>query len=180
MIAVLQWPIRFCRRTAAYFTYFIVRIGLPLHVRLVGYKWTVMGRCTILAPQEQMCVILEGITFLQTVDPEMFHRLTAERRYVFWYHPKKFLQCREFFSITDNFLLWGKEGVVTCFVQSVLDLTLKYLPAEGTLVENRQVAIAARREIQRELLKWISEHSFPPELVKQYEEIAEKWDIHGV
>lgn len=169
-----MWPIYLCRRLIASVLYLTVRFGLPLHSRLVGYKCTHVGKCTFLAPPSQMRTILEGTTFLQTLDSKMFQQLTAERSYVFWYHPKRFQQCREFFSITDNFLLWGKEGVATCLVQSVLEFKLMFLPFEKTLLENREAATAARREIQKRMLSWMSEHAISVELVKQYYEIAKK------
>ena len=131
-----------------------------------------MGKCAIWAPPKQLHAILEGVKFLQAIDPEMFRRLTTARRYVVWYDPKHSLSCRDVFSITDNFLHWGREGVATCLVQNILDFTLLRLPFEKMLGLERENIVAARREVLQRLLKWVSEHSFSEELVKQYEEMV--------
>ncbi len=175
MSKLLQfWPIRVLRKSIAYLLFYLpVRFVMPLSLRLYGYKETIVGSCTILAPAKQMETILVGIEYLRTLDPEMFQRLTVENRYLFWYHPKRFLQSRDIFTITDNFLLWGKEGIAICFVQSVLDFNLKYLPSKRTSARNCEMVVVARREIQRQVFEWTTKHSFPPELVKQYRVFAE-------
>ena len=164
------WVLRFFVGYSLF--YLPARIVIPLQLRLKGYKRSVFGACTILAPPKEMQIILQGITYLQTLDPEMFQRLTAEHRYMFLYHPQKYLRFRRIFSITDNFLLWGNEGIATCFVQSILDFTLWVLPSERSLIKSNQVA-ATRQEIQRQVFEWVKKHSFRPELVKQYEKLAE-------
>jgi hypothetical protein len=144
---------------------------MPLTLRLVGQERLVIGKCIILAPSKQMQIILQGITDLQTLDREMFLRLTAERRYIFWYHPKKYVHCREVFTITENFLLWGKEGVITCFVQAVLDFNLQYLPWERSMVEHRG-EVADRHDIQQQVFEFLKKNSFSPELVEQYHKMS--------
>jgi hypothetical protein len=167
-------PIRLLRRMVASLLYLSVRFGMPIHVRLVGYKCTIVGKCVILAPPKQMQAILDGVKFLQTLDPEVFQGLTAKRRYVFWYHPTRFLQCQEIFTITDNFLLWGKEGVAIYFVQSLFEFTLIFQPFLEAPTWSRDRTVAARREVHQRIFKWASEHSFPNELVKQYEDMAKR------
>lgn len=116
--------------------------------------------------------MLEGVKFLQAIDPEMFERLTTQRRYVVWYDPKRSISCRDIFSVTDSFLSWGREGVATCLVQNVLDFTLLRLPFEKISGLEHENLIAARRETLQRLFKWVSKHSFPEEFVKQYEEFV--------
>lgn len=167
-------PIRFGYYLLGRLMYFVVRFGMPITIRLEGYKRSTIGKCVILAPPKQMQIILEGAKFLEAIDPSMFQQVTAERRYVFWYHPTRFVSCREIFTVTDNFLLWGKEGVAICFVQSVLDFTWIRLPFEKALTWCRENTIAAHREVQQQVFKWISDHSFPAELLKQYKEISKE------
>jgi ABC-type xylose transport system permease subunit len=130
-----------------------------------GLKRSVIGNCTILAPPKQMQLIMQGVEYLRTLDPEMFQKLTAEREYVFWYHKQRYMRCKEYFSIPDNFLLWGKEGIVTCFVQSIMSSSLEESPFKKSLV--------TRRQVLQQVFEWVRKHSLPPELVKQYQEFAE-------
>jgi hypothetical protein len=115
-----------------------------------------------------MQIIQQGITYLQMLDPEMFLRLTAEHRYIFWYHPKKFVECREIFTVNENYLQWGKEGVVACFVQAIMDFNLEHLAWERGLFKNRGVA-AERHKIQQQVFEFAKKHSFPQELVVFYQ-----------
>jgi hypothetical protein len=56
-----------------------------------------------------------------------------------------------------------------------LDFTLRFLPHKKTLLRNREKAIEVQSDIQQRLLEWMNNHSFSPELVKEYEEIASKF-----
>jgi hypothetical protein len=162
-------PIWFCRSVAAKLLYLAVKYGLPTHARLVGYKRAVFGKCTIIAPAEKIQSIIDGIHYLETLDPQMFQRLTHEQEYVFWYHQKRFLSCENFYSITDNFLLWGKEGIAIFFVQSILDFNLRYLPSRAFSARNHTAKSNTVKEVQRKLFDWIQEHHFPAELADQYD-----------
>lgn len=172
---LLSSVIQVCRRSIAYLIYLLIRLFLAPGLRLTGYKRLRFGTCTLLAPAEQMRVVLEGIELLQTLDPAMFRRLTAERPYVFWYNEKAtHLQAREYFVITNTFLHWGKEGVAIFFVQCILDFNLRFLPMVRNLAWNPEDKLAARYEIQRRVLEWLKKHTFPSELVVQYEEFAKQ------
>ncbi len=173
MSKLLQfWPVRILRESIAYlFFYLPVRFVMPLHLRLSGYKRSDIGTCTILAPPKQMQIILEGVTYLQMLDSEMFRRLTAERRYIFWYFKQMpYLQCRDVFGITDNFMSWGKEGVVACFVQCVLYFNLEHL--RRSQIKNCKDSASTRCEMQKQVLEFLERYSFPSELVKQYRAFA--------
>jgi hypothetical protein len=144
---------------------------MPLQLRLNGYRRSVFGTCTILAPPREMQIIQQGITYLQTIDQEMFLRLTGERRYIFWYHPKHFVECREIFTINENYLNWGKEGVIACFVQAIMDFNMKHLPLDRSLFK-KHVAVVDRHDIQQQVFEFVKKHSFPPELVDFYRKEA--------
>ena len=143
----------------------IIKLLVPA-LPLTGYKRSVEGTCTIFAPPKQMKEIMHGIEYLRTLDPEMFQRLTTKQRYVFLYSKKRHMRCKEYFSFPDNYLLWGKEGVVTCFVQSITSSSLEESPFKKSPV--------TRRQVQQQVFEWVKKHSFQPELVKQYQEFAEK------
>lgn len=152
----LYWKIRFALFLARLF-----RIG--------GYKCTVIGKCTILAPLEQMQIIVNGILYLRDLDPEMFRRLTVDHPYLFWYRKLEFIGCREIYTITDNFILWGNEGVATFAAQTVLDFNLRYLSQS----QSCRNSSATRREIKRQVFEFVKKHSFSPDLIKQYQAFAE-------
>jgi hypothetical protein len=166
---MLKWPIRVLGYLLAVLVYWIIKLGLMPSLRLIGYKRSVTGTCIILAPPKQMRIILQGLTYLRTLDPEMFQRLTTERQYVFWFEKNRYSRCREFFTITDNFLLWGNEGVVTCFVQSVMDSPLE----KASPFKKRKLTVITRRQIQQQVFEWLKKHSFSPELTEQYKTWAE-------
>jgi hypothetical protein len=155
-------------------SYYPIRFSLPLVLGLEGYKRSKVGKCTFWAPPKRLHEILEGARFLQTLDPELFGRLTIERRYVVWYHPKISVSCRDVFSVTDNFILWGREGVALCLVQNVLDFTLLRLPFEKTLAWEKEDSVASRREMYQRIFRWLREHSFPEDLVNHYEELIKR------
>jgi hypothetical protein len=162
-----NWPIQIFRYSVAYvFFYLSIRFTMPFTLRLGGYKRSVVGTCTILAPQKQMQVILHGLTYLQALDSEMFQRLTVEQRYVFWYHKSRYLRCFEFFTITDNFLSWGDEGVAACFVQSILSLPLR----KPFLNED---VVITRSQAQQQFSEWLKKHSISPNFSQHYQ-VTEK------
>jgi hypothetical protein len=166
--------IKLCGRLAAFPIHLLLRLALPF-CRLAGYRRSRVGTCTFFAPAKQMQVILEGIALLRTLDPAMFQRLTAERRYWFLYDPKgKYMHAADFFMITKSFLNWGKEGVAIYFVQCILDFHLIFLPQLRNLHWNAANRSAARSEIQRQLLDWIKRYSFPAQLVGHYERLTQK------
>jgi hypothetical protein len=165
-------PIRFVINSITYPFYLFGRFAMPIHARLCGVKVIHVGKCTIMAPEKQMQIILAGVQFLQTVDLEMFRQLTAEYKFIFWYHPKHYLDYRDIFSITDKFLLWGKEGVAICFVQSILGFTLMELPSSKASIVDHRTALATRCDAKKRLASWISKHPFPAELVSHYQNIA--------
>ena len=169
MIAILQWPIRTIGYYLAVLVYWIIRLGLTPSLMFTGYKRSVTGTCIILAPHKQMQIILQGLTYLQALDPEMFQKLTTGRRYVFWFHKNHYSRCREYFTITDNFLLWGNEGVATCFVQSVMDSSLE----KTSPFKKRKAAEITRHQIQQQVFEWLNKHCFSPELTEQYKTWAE-------
>ena len=164
------------RRLMALPFYGLIQV-IPLGLFLSGHRRSRIGTCTLWAPRGKMGVILDGMAFLESVDPVMFKRVTAERRYVFWYNPKgPVLQAAKYFAITDKYLYWGQEGVAIFFVQCMLDFTLKYLPQLRNLAWSPADTLAARSEIQGRLSEWIKQHPFPAELVVQYEKLAERYE----
>lgn len=173
------WVVYICRRLVSALLYLCYRFIEPLSQRMLGARSYRIGKCILLAPPKQLQAFLDGVAFVQTIDPKMFQRLTAEQRYVFIYKPKRNrgLYCREYFSITDKYLDWGKEGVALCLVQCILEFNLVYLPAARSLVVNREALIKARCEVQKQLFNWLKEHSFSIELVKQYEIIAKQYQM---
>ena len=92
----------------------------PFLVVTGAYKRSAVGSCIIFAPPKQMQIILEGVAFLQDIDPEMFRRLTVGRKYILSYHKTRRLKTLEFNTITDDGLRHGKEGVVICLLQIIL------------------------------------------------------------
>jgi hypothetical protein len=145
---------------------------VPLLQRLCRRKKTVIGTCVIWAPPKQMQAILEGIEYLQQLDPEMFKRLTAERKYVLWHDKKHRTNAYAAYSISDPYLLNGREGVVIFLVQTILNRTAQ--DSLGRLRMKRADALAADRENRKQLFEFIKMHSFSPQLIKQYQTNAEK------
>ena len=136
------------------------------------YKRSRLGKGLILAPPKQLQEILEGASYLQQLDPEMFRRLTAERGFYFFYSGEghKYTQMRGIIIfMPDQYLRWGKEGIATFFVKTILDFNLKFLPMEKALDRSRESSANANREIRIRIVEWLQKHSFPPELIKQYQ-----------
>lgn len=169
---LLLEPFRILRNLLVFLTYLPIRYSLPITFRVFGAQKRVIGRCIIIAPPEQMRVLLEGIEHLRSIDPIMFKSLTIDHQYVFWYHPKRYLSCRDVFSIPDSYFNWGKEGVVIAFVQSVLYFTISYVNWEKNSFETSQKRVARQNEIPKRLYEWMTRHSFSPELLQQYQEFA--------
>jgi hypothetical protein len=163
-------PIRLIRNSLAFILYLPLRYLMPVTLILAGWKRSVIGTCTILVPEKQRETILNGIAYLRTLDPEMYRLLTVEHKYVISYHPKRFLQICSVVFISDNFLLWGKEGVAVFLVQCVFGFTIDYPSWKNTV--SRGVRNRTRREIQLRLFEWISKQPFSPELINQYREFA--------
>ncbi len=154
--------------------FFFIKIWKPFVIWLgvTGYKRSVVGTCTILAPPKQMQIILEGITFLRDIDPEMFKRLTTERKYVLSYHAKHRTSFEEFHTITNNGMLHGKEGVAISLVQIILFRTAK--DSLGQFGVDRLEEMAARRVYKKQIFEFVKKHSFAPHLIEHYQRLAEK------
>jgi hypothetical protein len=166
------------RRFAGFCVYLFIKYSLPLSLRIFGgCKKSRIGACTILAPPMQMLQILEGTRLLQTIDAEMFQRLTVERRYMLWYHPKYCGHCREIFSITDNFLNRGSEGVSVFCVQCVLEMTLESDAIAGSKYWTYKDALKLRNKIQHAVFDWAKSHRMSPELVMEYAEIRDMAEL---
>jgi hypothetical protein len=162
------------RRTVAWVLYLFIRVGYYCIwlFGIKGYKRSVVGKCVILAPSLQMQTIIEGISFLEKIDLDMFKRLTTDRKYFFWYHKQRRVGALDVYSITDHYLCHGKEGVVICLVQSVLDRAMiESLTGFSTQPGDRTVKNKERRQ---QLFEFIKKHLFSPQLVKQYQKLAEK------
>jgi len=140
-------------------------ILLPCFRLFEGYKKSVIGTCVILAPPNQTDQILKGIEYLRTLDSEMYRRLTAERRFLFFYKKGSYNRMLDIFSIPDNFLAWGREGVVTCLVQAVIGSAMEQSPLKESKL--------TRHQVLQQIYEWLKNHSFQPELIKQYEKFAE-------
>jgi hypothetical protein len=151
--------------------YLMAKCGLPLVVRLARRKKSVIGTCTIWAPPKQMQAILEGIEYLRKLDPEMFKRLTVEHKYVLFYHKKHRTIAYAAYSITDHYLLHGKEGVVIFLVQTILNRTMQ--DSLGRFRVKRSDALVADRENRKQIFEFVKKHSFSPKLVEQYRKSAE-------
>jgi hypothetical protein len=165
--------LRNCRNSAAFLCYLPIRYFLPLSFRLFGAEQSIVGNCIIIAPAKQMKIILEGVEYMRHIDPGMFQNLTVHHRFLFWYHKSHFIQCRDVFTITDNYLLWGKEGVVIAFVQSILEYTIGYLSWEKSIFENHQAKSMRRHKIQQRLFEWMIQQQFSSELIEMYRKFAQ-------
>jgi hypothetical protein len=170
-------PIRLARNLLAYLFYLLIRYVLPLPFYLYGFKRSVVGCCTVLAPAKQTKTILEGIEYLRALDSNLYQQLTVEHRYFFWYHPNRILQCRDAFSICDNFLSWGKEGVVITLVQSIYDYTIFYSNWEKKLKRSRIESVSMRRAIQKKLFEWSNKQNLPSELKHYCREMIKGSDL---
>jgi|SRR5579862_428063 len=174
-MSFLSWINRVGRLMIARLLYLQLQLFLVPVLRLGGYKQSRVGSCTVLAPVDKMGVILEGITLLKTLDLAMYHRVTDERPYIVWYNEKaRYIQYREYFTITDNYVSWGKEGVAVFFVQLILDFDVKYLPTNTAVTMDAEQTLEARYRIQRQVLEWLKPRSFPMEMVRQYEKFAKQ------
>jgi hypothetical protein len=162
------------RRSMVCLLYLAARFGLFI-VWLFGikdYKRSIVGSCIILAPPKQTQIILEGIAYLQNIDTEMFKQLTVERKYILWYHKQHRTSAYEIYAINDRYLYHGKEGVVVCLVQTVLDRTMK--DSLGRFGVKSYDSTAKLREGRQQIFEFVKRHSFSTELVKQYQKLIEK------
>lgn len=190
-VAIIARPlIRLCGRIVEFLIYWLTRFLILLATLIGEHRRSVVGRCMIIAPPEKMKAILEGFTFLQSIDLVMFQKLTVERRYICFYLPKVTFQRREIFGISDAFLHWGKEGIATCLVQAVLNFALFYLPRhsidlgfrhpDGRCIGGSLEGVNACKEVQQELSQWMKTHSFSPGLLKQYpQKIIGRQEVKG-
>jgi hypothetical protein len=137
--------------------YYLIKFGLAPSLISAKYERYVEGTCVILAPPGPLSTIKEGLHALRALDPTIFQELTVKRRFIFWYHASKYLNAREVFTITDNFLRWGANGVIACFVQAVFDTSS---------------CAQTRNQMQQCVFNHLKKYSLPPELLKQYEVFA--------
>jgi len=140
---------------------------------ICGYKIAKIGTLTIVAPQEKLQIILDGVDYLKTLDPIMYQMLTVDQKYVCQYD-KAISRAGEFFSINDNLLSYGKEGVVASFVQEILLFNRLHKPFERQPRRQTAAKLKAYNEILNQLCLWLKTNSFHPKLVAYYRKLLEK------
>lgn len=71
------------------------------------------------------------------------------------------MQSDGFITITDDFLSWGTEGIVTLLVQSVMHSALQ----RQSPFRSHKTQVITLRQVQEQMLEWLTKHSFPSELI---------------
>jgi hypothetical protein len=148
--------------------------------RISGYRCATIGNCDILAPLNKLPSILQGFVYLQNIDPEMYERLIAKNQFVFCYEKKlpfrfkKPFRFREIYTITDNDLSWGNEGVAVRLVQSVLRNALS-----TNFVKGSEEYLAASLKLHQQIFEWARNHSLPSELVEHYKIALDKMSLRA-
>ena len=131
----------------------------PILTRL-GYKTLRIGHCTFMAPGKQLEVIARGTDRLHGLDPDLFSKLASQKGLIFWYHKQKLIQAKRIISITDDWLVWGADGVATFLAESLIGLEYR---------ESRDYDFDVSAAVVRDrLCNWVAKHQINPELKAQY------------
>ena len=164
---------RIIRPASYWILYWIMRFGIGPGLFLTRYRRVTMGAYVIVAPLNKMPLILQGFVYLQTIDMEMYQRLVKNRICLCYIQKlplssKQQKPLQEIYTITDNYLKWGNEGIAVCLVQTVL-----WHEFRTRLSKDSKGHLAASFILKQQLYEWIKGHSFSPELVKQYQKALE-------
>jgi len=120
-----------------------------------------------MVPARRLNVINCGLAYLKQIDPNMYEAVAERRGLIIWYFRGPCLRCGRAFSIPENLLLWGNEGVALFLAQTIIRWDTEHLPFKDAVT-----ATSARRLTMQRLGAWISRQNFTPELVRQYEDLA--------
>ena len=140
-----------------------------------SYKRSIVGTCIIFAPPKQMQTILQGIAFLKEVDLAMYERLTVERKYILTYQKKRRTHLDEFYSVTDDILTAGNEGVAIGLVQIIL--FRDEVNSLGQFGIDPSKEMAARLKFKQQILEFVKKHSFPVRFIEFYQRRAEMAEL---
>ena len=136
-------------------------------VGIARYRRVYVGGCRIMVPARRLNVINSGLAYLKQIDSKMYEAVSERHGLIIWYYKGPCLRCGRAFSIPEDLLLWGNEGVALFFAQTIIRLDTEHLPFKDAVT-----ATSARRLTMKRLVTWISRQNFTPELVRQCEDIA--------
>ena len=87
---------------------------------IARYRRVYVGECRIMVPARGLNVINCGLAYLKQIEPNMYEAVAERRGLIIWYFRGPCLRCGRAFSIPENLLLWGNEGVALFLAQTII------------------------------------------------------------
>jgi hypothetical protein len=154
-------------------SFFTTVIWVPVLAALCGSQRLKFGRSVFWIPRQKAQVVRDGVTLLQSRDPEMFFWLTKRQRLVINYFDGPRLHRKSghrLFFMHSKFVDWGPQGVA-CFAVQSLMLAANALQTNPNNLDERG---ASPKSVSRNMTEWLNGHSFHPRLISSYRQLVEK------
>jgi hypothetical protein len=146
----------------------------PISAILGGCKRLKFGTSVVWVTKQKAEAVFDGVKLLQSRDPEMFSRFMVKQRLIIYYIPTRGTDRKanhRAFLMYDTFTNLGAEGVACFIVQSLM-----VAAAVGRINPHRmdEQQNAALKSVSRNMMEWLSEHSFQPGLISAYQKVVDR------
>jgi hypothetical protein len=172
LIQIYQLPIIGDLLCYAVFVLFFLIIG-PV-VWLSGGQRLRFGTSVIWIPKKEAQIIIEGVELLRSRDPEMFIRLTTKQRLIIYYTQDASVikkASSRVFALHSKFVELGPECVACIIAQSLMLAAAAPHINQCRLNDQERAAL---KSVSRNMVEWLSKHSFHPGLISPYQKIVER------
>ncbi len=162
-----------------YANYAFVLVWGAVAATICGWQRLKFGTSVFWIPKQNAQMIRKGVELLRIRDPEMFSRLTSERRLIIYYFEgSEFFRksSHRLFFMHARFVEIGPEGVACFIVQSLMMAAAVRRVNQRRLDDQEKAAL---KPVSRNMVEWLREHSFNPELISAYQKAVDRQEQRG-
>lgn len=141
---------------------------------LGGCRRLKFGTSVIWVTRQKEQAVHDGVKLLQSRDQGMFSQFTTKQRLIIFYIPIRDTDRtadHRAFLMYDTFVNLGAEGVACFIVQSLMVAAAVGRMNPHKMDEQQKMAF---KSVSRNMVEWLSNHSFQPGLISAYQKVVER------
>jgi hypothetical protein len=160
-----------------YYVFFVIGwyFICPAAAKISGCQRLKFGTSIFWIPKQKVQAIRDGVELLRSHDSEMYFRLTTKQHLVIYYSPPYAKGNRKtnhrFFLIPDKFIEIGPEGVACLIAESLMLAVSVHRINQYRLDSQERAAV---KLVSRNMMEWLSKHSFHPNLISAYQKVVNR------
>lgn len=144
----------------------------PLLLWATGLRRVKCGTSSIWVPENKKQIVMDGLQLLQSCDSQMYLSLERKKNFLIFYigNNNKMVAGPngKVFGIHERYFKLGPQGIVMFLVQELI--------LSDTYPRFHTLKWKPERDSLRKVLVWMQDHSFPPQVIKSYQGVVEKWE----